>query len=206
MGLHDHPHVAADPGPRGPHDAGGHGQRPAGAPAPGTPAHEHRARGPAAVRCFALTISDTKTPADDASGDVIRAHLAAAGHAVVGSAIVRDDPPAIEAALRGAIAGGDGRPPAQVVVATGGTGLTSRDSTFEVVSRLVERPIPGFGELFRMLSWEEIGSAAMLSRATAGVVAGAVVFALPGSPHGVRLAMERLVAPELGHLLEQLAR
>ena len=165
------------------------------------PADEHLARGPARVRCFALTISDTKTEADDTSGRAIRELLSAAGHELVGSAIVRDDAPAIEAALLGSIARG-----AQAVVASGGTGLTSRDSTFEVVTRLIDRPIPGFGELFRMLSWQEIQSAAMLSRATAGVVRGAVVFALPGSPHGVRLALEKLIVPELPHLFEQLAR
>lgn len=170
-------------------------------PEPHGPPAEHKARGPKRVRCFGLTISDTKTAADDTSGKLIADRLVAAGHELVGSTIVKDDPPAIEAAIRGAIASG-----AQVVVSSGGTGLTSRDSTFEVVSRMFDKPIPGFGELFRMLSHAEIGSAAMLSRATAGVVQGAVVFALPGSPDGVRLALEALVLPEMGHVLEQLSR
>lgn len=179
------------------HDHSQHhrGPRPHGPPA------EHRARGPKRVRCFGLTISDTKTRADDVSGELIAVRLVAAGHELVGSTIVKDDPPLIEGAIKGAIAAG-----AQVVVSSGGTGLTSRDSTFEVVSRMFDKPIPGFGELFRTLSYAEIGSAAMLSRATAGVVQGAVVFALPGSPDGVRLALEQLVLPELGHVLEQLAR
>lgn len=176
----------------GSHD---HGHRPP------SPAGEHRARGPRTVRCFALTISDTKTPGDDASGDLIRRLTQAAGHEVVGARIVKDDPAQIRAAVLEAIAAG-----AQAVIASGGTGLTSRDSTFEVVSALIERPIPGFGELFRWLSFQEVGSAAMISRATAGVVQGAVVFALPGSPNGVQLALERLVLPELSHLLEQLGR
>src|SRR5688572_13957122 len=159
---------------------------------PKSPAGEHRARGPRRVRCFALTISDTKTEADDTSGELIRRLLGEAGHEVTGSAIVKDEPVDIRAAILGAIEAG-----AQVVVSSGGTGLTSRDSTFEVVTALIERPIPGFGELFRALSFQEIGSAAMLSRATAGVVKGAVVFALPGSPHGVKTALEKLVVPEL---------
>ncbi|MCO5166463.1 MAG: molybdenum cofactor biosynthesis protein MoaB [Planctomycetes bacterium] len=166
-----------------------------------SPAGEHRARGPRAVRCFALTISDTKTAADDASGDLIRRLAQEAGHEVVGSRIVKDEPARIHAAILEAIGQG-----ARAVIASGGTGLTSRDSTFEVVSALLERPIPGFGELFRWLSFQEVGSAAMISRATAGVVQGAVVFALPGSPNGVQLALERLVLPELSHLLEQLGR
>jgi molybdopterin adenylyltransferase len=171
------------------------------APGPPSPAGEHRARGPRSVRCFALTISDTKTEADDASGELIRRLLTEGGHEVAGSKIVKDEPAEIRAAILGAILAG-----AQVVVSSGGTGLTSRDSTFEVVSALIERPIPGFGELFRALSFQEIGSAAMLSRAVAGVVKGAVVFALPGSPHGVKTALERLVVPELAHVFEQLGR
>ncbi|MCW8139664.1 MAG: molybdenum cofactor biosynthesis protein MoaB [Planctomycetota bacterium] len=176
----------------GSHD---HGHRPP------SPAGEHRARGPRTVRCFALTISDTKTPDDDTSGELIRRLTQAAGHEVVGGRIVKDDPAQIRAAVLEAIAAG-----AQAVITSGGTGLTSRDSTFEVVSALIERPIPGFGELFRWLSFQEVGSAAMISRATAGVVQGAVVFALPGSPNGVQLALERLVLPELSHVLEQLGR
>lgn len=166
-----------------------------------SPAGEHRARGPRSVRCFAITVSDTKTEADDTSGELIRRLLTDGGHPVIGSLIVKDEPEQIRQAIRDAIGRG-----AQAVISSGGTGLTSRDSTFEVVSALIQRPIPGFGELFRWLSFQEVGSAAMLSRATAGVVEGAVVFALPGSPNGVRLAMERLILPELSHVFEQLAR
>lgn len=162
---------------------------------------QHRAQGRAPVRYFALTVSDTRTEADDRSGDVIREVLDAAGHTRSGSTIVKDEPAQIRAAVNDAIAGG-----AQAVVITGGTGLTTRDSTFEVLDALIERPLPGFGELFRMLSWDEIGAASMLSRATAGVVQGAIVFALPGSSKGVRLGVEKLIAPELGHIADQLGR
>jgi molybdopterin adenylyltransferase len=165
------------------------------------PVHTHRASAPTRVSCWALTISDTKTPETDRSGPRIQEALRAAGHAVLGASIVPDDPSAIRDAIEAAIKGG-----ARAVVCTGGTGLTARDSTFEVVSALIDRPIPGFGELFRMLSYEEIKSAAMMSRAIAGVVRGTVVFALPGSTKAVALAMDKLIAPELGHIIEQLSR
>lgn len=166
------------------------------------PHHEHRARGPARIPSFALTISDSKDEASDRSGAVIRDGLANAGHPLVGYRIVPDDPERIRNAIHEAVEQG-----ARAVICTGGTGLTRRDSTYEVVSALLVRPIPGFGELFRMLSWQEIQSAAMLSRATAGVLAGgAVVFALPGSTAGVRLGLERLILPELSHIFEQLER
>lgn len=166
-----------------------------------SPAAAHRARAPRSAVCWAVTISDTKTEADDRSGALIHDALAAAGHEVRGRRLVPDDPERIRGAILEGIDAG-----AQAVITTGGTGLTARDSTYEVVSALIERPIPGFGELFRMLSWQEIRAAAMLSRATAGVVRGAVVFALPGSSKGVDLALRELIIPELGHVLEQLAR
>jgi len=165
------------------------------------PAAAHRAAGPARVRCAVVTVSDTRTLEDDPSGDAIRDRLTAAGHEVARRDLVRDDPPAIDAALTAALDAG-----AQAVLLTGGTGLTRRDSTYEVVTARIERPIPGFGELFRMLSFEQVGAAAMISRATAGTVGDAVVFALPGSRKAVELALERLIVPELGHVLEQLGR
>lgn len=188
--VHDHGQAHAQA-----HDhARAHGHAP-------SPAAAHRARGPASVPCFALTISDTRTVADDTGGAAIREVLAERGHTLVGSQIVKDHVPAIRAAIEEALASG-----ARVVITTGGTGLTSRDVTPEALAALTQRPLPGFGELFRMLSWEQVGSAAMLSRACAAVVQGGVVFSLPGSPAGVRLAMERLIAPELPHLMEQLSR
>lgn len=189
---HDHGHGRGEGGKD--HAMGGATSR--------APAAEHRARGPASVPCYALTVSDSRTAADDTGGRTIREVLEEQGHTVVGSAIVKDDADAIRTAIQAALARG-----ARVVITTGGTGLTSRDVTPEAIAPLVVRPIPGFGELFRLLSWEQVGSAAMLSRATAAVIQGnAVLFALPGSPAGVRLAMERLVAPELPHLMEQLSR
>jgi molybdenum cofactor biosynthesis protein B len=154
------------------------------------------------VRCFVLTVSDTRTPNTDTSGLAIRDLLAAAGHEVVGQRIVRDEPDQVKAAVREQI--GDER--VQVVITTGGTGITSRDGTYEVVDKLIEKKLDGFGELFRMLSFQEIGAAAMLSRAMAGTIQRRAIFVLPGAEHAVRLAMSRLIIPELGHVLQQLSK
>ena len=163
---------------------------------------EHKARGPAWAKVYAITCSDTRTEATDEGGRFIRERLAALGHVHAGSAIVRDDPALILQQLDRAKEAG-----AQVVLLTGGTGLSRRDSTFAAVSSVLARPIPGFGELFRSLSYAEIGGAAMLSRAVAGVREdGLLIFAMPGSPAAVRLACERLIFPELTHLLEELNR
>ena len=156
---------------------------------------EHRAQGPREIACFVVTCSDTRTPADDRSGDAIRALLKSHDHRVTGSVVVRDDPDAITEVLERVA----GDPETQAILLTGGTGLSRRDSTFEAVDRLLEKRIDGFGELFRWLSFQEIGPAAMLSRATAGLYRGKIVFSLPGSEGAVRLAMERLILPELGH-------
>ena len=144
-----------------------------------------------------LTVSDTRTLETDSGGARVAELLAAAGHAVVAREIVRDDAAAIAAALRAALA----RDGVDAVILTGGTGVAPRDVTPEAVEPLLDRVVPGFGELFRMLSYQDIGSAAMLSRALAGLVRGRVVFALPGSRGAVELAMEKLVLPEIGHLL-----
>lgn len=156
---------------------------------------EHRAQAPRDVACYVVTCSDTRTPADDRSGDAIRALLKAHDHRVTGSIVVKDDPEAIAEVLS-RIARDAGT---QAVILTGGTGLSSRDSTFEAVDRLLEKRIDGFGELFRWLSFQEIGPAAMLSRATAGLYRGKVIFSLPGSEGAVRLALDKLILPELGH-------
>jgi molybdenum cofactor biosynthesis protein B len=161
---------------------------------------EHRKAAATNVRCFVLTISDTRTEADDASGDAIAGALQAAGHVITGRQIVRDDPAAVREAVRRQAVD------AQVVITTGGTGITARDSTFEAISSLIEKRLDGFGELFRMLSYEQIGSAAMLSRACAGTVGRTIVFSLPGSEHAVRLAMEKLILPEVGHVVRELSR
>jgi molybdenum cofactor biosynthesis protein B len=145
-----------------------------------------------------LTISDTRTDATDTSGQAIATLLDAEGHQVVAKAIVRDEPAAVTAFVTAQLTGD-----AQVVITTGGTGITSRDSTFEAIDALLEKRLDGFGELFRMLSYADIGPSAMMSRACAGLARGRVVIALPGSEGAVRLAMTRLVLPELAHLVQQ---
>jgi molybdenum cofactor biosynthesis protein B len=163
---------------------------------------EHKAHAPASVACYILTVSDTRTPDTDTGGRAIRELLERAGHSVTGHDIVRDEPAQVAATVRRQLDQGGAR----VLITTGGTGITSRDGTFEAVDRLLEKRLDGFGELFRMLSFEEIGSAAMMSRATAGTVGRSAIFVLPGSPPAVRLAMTRLILPELGHIVQQLNR
>jgi molybdenum cofactor biosynthesis protein B len=121
---------------------------------------------------------------------------------VVGSAIVRDEPADVQRVVREACA----NPAIRAVVMTGGTGITSRDSTFDAVEAILDKRLPGFGELFRMLSYQEVGAAAMLSRAQMGIHAGRVIASLPGSPNACRLAVEKLIPPELGHLVRELSR
>jgi molybdenum cofactor biosynthesis protein B len=162
---------------------------------------EHHATAPRTVAVAVLTLSDSRTPAEDRSGDAIVALLEAAGHAVAGRVLVREDPPVIRAALEAALAG-----PAQAIILNGGTGIAPRDSTPEIVGALLERELPGFGELFRQLSFHEIGAAAMLSRALAGVARGKLLFALPGSEAACRLALEQLILPELGHMAGELGK
>ena len=164
--------------------------------------HEHKQRAPAFARVYVITCSDSRTEATDEGGRLIKSMLADRGHVLSGAAIVPDEPARILEELQRARAAG-----AQAVLITGGTGISKRDSTFEAISGAIARPLPGFGELFRQLSFQEIGSAAMLSRAAAGVTReGLLVFAMPGSPAAVKLACDKLILPELGHLLEELAR
>ena len=154
------------------------------------------------MRCFVITVSDTRTEATDASGHEIARLLQSQGHEVTGRAIVKDEPALIRMAIEKELEAGR----AQVVITTGGTGITSRDSTFEVVTGLLEKQLDGFGELFRALSYAEIGAAAMMSRATAGLANRRILVALPGSESAVRLAMEKLLLPELGHLVQQASK
>jgi molybdopterin adenylyltransferase len=161
---------------------------------------EHRKDAPASVRCFVLTISDTRTEANDTSGDAIVELLTGAGHEIVGRHIVRDDPAAVREVVH------TNRSTADVVVTTGGTGISARDSTYEALAALLDKRLDGFGELFRMLSYAQIGAAAMLSRAVAGSIGSTAVFALPGSEHAVRLAMTTLILPEVGHVVRELRR
>jgi len=152
------------------------------------------------VRCFVLTISDTRTETTDASGSAIVELLTGAGHVISGRRIVRDDPAEVRDTLLKNLAATD------VVITTGGTGITARDSTYEALSALLDKRLDGFGELFRMLSYAEIGAAAMLSRAVGGSIGSTAVFSLPGSEHAVRLAMTRLILPEVGHVVRELRR
>jgi molybdenum cofactor biosynthesis protein B len=158
--------------------------------------HHHRQDAPVDVPTVIVTVSDTRTLETDSGGALVEALLGQANHAVVGRRIVPDEPEAIRNALDQAIADSDSR----AIVFTGGTGIAPRDVTPDTVEPELDRVIPGFGELFRMLSYEEIGSAAILSRALAGLKQGKVVFVIPGSRGAVQLAMEKLIVPELGHL------
>ena len=163
---------------------------------------EHKATAPTNVGCYVVTVSDTRTEANDTGGRAIVELLSAAGHRVVGRSIVRDDPEQVRDAIGRQLA----NPDVHVVVTTGGTGITSRDCTFEAVNSMLWKRLDGFGELFRMLSYEQIGSGAMMSRALAGTVAGRVIVSLPGSEAAVRLALEKLLIPELGHLVREATR
>lgn len=157
---------------------------------------EHKARAKDPVAARVVTCSDSRTPETDASGKLICDLLAKDGHTVLGYEVVPDDPARIRALLEAAIADGGAR----VVILNGGTGISRRDSTYEVVAALLEKRIDGFGELFRYLSFREIGSAAMMSRAVAGVAGGRVLVSVPGSRAAVRLAMEELILPEIRHM------
>ena len=162
---------------------------------------EHRHEAPRQVRLGVITASDTRGEAEDESGRFLREAAAAAGHALACYRVVEDEPAAIRRALDEAAAAG-----AEAIVVSGGTGIALRDRTYEAVAGLLEKRLDGFGELFRMLSFADVGSAAMLSRAVAGTWDGRIVFSVPGSLAAVRLAWERLIAPELGHALRELRK
>jgi molybdenum cofactor biosynthesis protein B len=149
-----------------------------------------------------LTVSDTRTPEDDRSGQIARRLVEKAGHRVVDYRILPDEPEAIS----GCLATWLGREDCDAIVVNGGTGIAQRDRTYEAITALLDKRLDGFGELFRTLSYEQVGSAAMLSRAVGGIARGKPVFSLPGSPEAVALALERLVLPELGHLLGELRK
>lgn len=163
---------------------------------------DHKAAAPAHVRVFVLTVSDTRTDATDTSGAAIIELLKEAGHHVAGKAIEKDEPARVAELVRQQAVIGD----VDAIITTGGTGLTSRDSTFEAIDALLTKRLPGFGELFRMLSYQDIGSAAMMSRACAGTIGRIVVIVLPGSEKAVRLAMTKLVNPELAHMVQQASK
>jgi molybdenum cofactor biosynthesis protein B len=165
-------------------------------------AEQHRQAAPATLGFAVLTVSDTRAKRDDTSGNALRELASAAGHRVVDSTLVPDDVAAIRGAVRRLLA----LPEVDVLVVTGGTGFSPRDVTLDAVEPLLDQRVDGFGELFRMLSWAQVGAAAMLSRAAAGLVGTRAVFLLPGSPKAVTLAMETLILPEAAHLLGQARR
>jgi molybdenum cofactor biosynthesis protein B len=164
--------------------------------------HKHKESAPETVRVAILTISDTRTPETDTGGDVAEELLEGAGQEVVERRMVRDEVSGIRNTLIDLLARSD----VDAVVTTGGTGVSARDTTFEVVERMVEKRLDGFGEIFRMLSYEEIGSAAIMSRALAGSVGIKFVASLPGSRNAVRLAVEKLLVPELSHIVFELRK
>lgn len=170
---------------------------------PSSSSEEHRRKaaekGP--VRIAVVTVSDTRTPETDVNGKYLRERIEAAGHTVHSSRIVRDEPDQVAAALDELAGAG-----ARLILFNGGTGVSRRDRTYDALEGRLEKTLSGFGELFRMLSYEQVGAAAMLSRATAGVYRGALVFSTPGSPAAVRLAWEKLIEPELGHLAWEVGR
>ena len=164
--------------------------------------HKHRESAPERVRVAVLTISDTRTPETDTGGETVETLMRGAGHEIVGRDIVRDEASAIRTKLVELLA----RPDVDAVVTTGGTGISARDTTYEVVDRMLEKKLDGFGEIFRMLSYEEIGAAAVLSRCVAGAVGTKFVACLPGSRNAVRLAVEKLLVPEISHIVFELRK
>lgn len=158
------------------------------------------ARGP--VRIAIITVSDTRTVETDTNAHYLREAIAAAGHEVTTYRLIRDEPAEVASVLEELVATTD----SQVLLWNGGTGISPRDTTYDALAAKLEKTLPGFGEIFRMLSYQEIGSAAMMSRATAGVYQGRVVIATPGSPNAVRLAWEKLILPEIAHLAWEVSR
>ncbi|MBX3411591.1 MAG: MogA/MoaB family molybdenum cofactor biosynthesis protein [Pirellulales bacterium] len=163
---------------------------------------EHRQASPPQVRCGVVTVSDTRTLADDRGGGLIVELLSVAGHTVAAREIVPDDP----ALIGDLVIQWRDREDIDAILLTGGTGISRRDQTFETVEVLLTKVLTGYGELFRVLSYQEIGAAAMLSRALGGVAETTVVLTMPGSPNAVRLAMEKLILPELRHLVREATR
>jgi molybdenum cofactor biosynthesis protein B len=167
------------------------------------PSHQqHKAHAPTKVRCLVITCSDTRTADTDTSGRLIMKLLAEQGHETAGYHIVKDEPAQIIATITAGLA----NDAVQAVIVNGGTGISRRDSTFEAVDALLEKRLDGFGEIFRYLTYQDIGSPAIMSRATAGIVKGRILFSTPGSENAVRLAMEKLILPELGHLVKELTK
>lgn len=163
---------------------------------------EHVAQGPKLARCAVITVSDTRTFENDTGGQAVIDHLQAAGHVIAHREIISDEP----AQMRPLLETLGQRDDVDVILLTGGTGLSSRDQTYETVTSMLSKPLPGYGELFRMLSYQEIGPAAMLSRAVGGLLGRKALLTMPGSPAAVRLAMEKIIVPQIPHLLREARR
>lgn len=163
---------------------------------------EHKADAPNSISCAVVTVSDTRTIETDRGGALVCEFLENAGHQVASRSIIKDEPADMLKLIQ-QLTESDRDSSVEAILMTGGTGITARDQTYETVSSVFTKPLPGYGELFRMLSFEEIGAAAMLSRATGGLVKKTVLLTMPGSTAAVRLAMERLILPELQHLVQQ---
>jgi molybdenum cofactor biosynthesis protein B len=162
----------------------------------------HRQAALTQTRCCVVTISDTRTEATDSGGRAIVDLLTEGGHLVLEKKIVPDDPGEVRRTIDAMLANAE----VQAVITTGGTGISSRDQTYEAIDSILDKRIDGFGELFRALSYQEVGTAAMLSRALAGTAGGKIVIAIPGSENAVRLAITKLVLPEIGHLVREASR
>ena len=165
-------------------------------------AEKHRKASPERIRLAVLTISDTRTSETDTGGNIIVDSMQKAGHELVHREIVKDDAPQIKKVLERLLADSG----VEAVITTGGTGISARDTTYEVVARMLDKKLDGFGELFRMLSYKEVGAAAILSRAIAGAAGSKFVACLPGSTNAVRLAMEKLLVPEIPHVVFELRK
>jgi molybdopterin adenylyltransferase len=166
-------------------------------------AEEHRQKaGTQPIPIAIVTVSDTRTPETDANRHYIERRMSELGHITAAYRLIKDEPDQVEAVLNELA----GREDVRIILFNGGTGISPRDTTYDVVSRMLEKTLPGFGELFRMLSWHEVGAAAMLSRATAGVYRKTLVFSMPGSPNAVQVALEKLILPEINHLAWEVVR
>jgi molybdenum cofactor biosynthesis protein B len=164
--------------------------------------HEHKQHAPKRIGCMVVTCSDSRTLDTDTSGQLIMRLLKDQGHEVVAYHLIKDEP----AQIRSKVEEGCADQQVQAIVINGGTGIARRDSTFEAVDGMLEKRLDGFGEIFRFLTYQEIGSPAIMSRATAGILKDRVLFSTPGSENAVRLAMEKLILPELGHLVRELTK
>ncbi len=164
--------------------------------------HKEAAAAHGPVRIAVITVSDTRTPETDKNAEYLREAIAHAGHSISAYRLIRDEPAQVVAVLDDLTTNTD----SQILLWNGGTGISPRDTTYDALAGKLEKTLPGFGEIFRMLSYEEIGAAAMLSRATAGVYRGRIVISTPGSPNAVRLAWEELILPEISHLAWEVSR